>query len=680
MMNLKKIYDRLNTGKGRFTSGYFIPETWKSAGYERYTRSDSRKGEIMVDPYDFLADCIENHILSLAGAAGDYLTPLGLRDKYVRIEPGRSTIYSMFPRMFTSWEHGEDGILYSGTFLKAICRLPSLKDLGADIIYLLPVFKYGSRYNKGEIGSPYAVKDMYRLDENLHDPLLGDYSEELLEMEFKAFIEACHILGIKVMLDYAFRTVSRDSDLIAEHPDWFYWIDLKYARSFTVPSVKGVKRSLGLDDKSLEYLYSPKNLKDYLAQFVFSPSETDPQKWQDIVARRRQSGENILDLIEEEFGMTTMPGFSDVINDSQPPWTDVTYLKFYFDVHKKARQYIKDGQPPYIMQDGVCLKLYPGEAENTGLMDYIADVIPYYQDKYGIDGARIDMGHALTPALNMEIVARAKSRNRNFLLWSEDFDPGKSRIAKENGFHFINGYTWAVYKELEKPGFNKRLFSELLLKAEIPVIASLETADTPRAAYVHKDKRKIEQLVLMNCFLPNTVQLINNGFEVMEIQPMNLGLDNTEKGRYVLEQDDPMYGKLAFFDPYRIHWLSSEGEWMRKLLLKAARLKRRFIDILSVRENYVEQEVLLKSRKLTFIYYYCKKADKGVFFLANRDFSSGVRFNIVRLLPSQGGKSPGEVGIVYSDGELSEKTWTQNKNRLLKPGEIIIGEVQYGKE
>lgn len=678
MDNLNNIYKMLLSEKNRYKAEYFIPGTWIPAGYDRYAGDGGRKGEVSVNPYEFMADCIENQILSRAGASGDYLTPLGLREKDARVEPARSTIYSMFLRMFTSWEHGKEGDICPGTLLKAICRLPSLKELGIDIVYLLPIFKYGSRYNKGEIGSPYAIKDIYRLDENLHDPLLGDYSEDLIETEFKAFVEACHILGMKVMVDYAFRTVSRDSDLIAEHPDWFYWINIKHVRSFAAPSVKKVKKPLHLDDRSLYYLYTSKNLKDYLAQFVCSPGEADPEKWKVIVEKHRQSGENILDLIEENFGMTTAPGFSDVINDSQPPWTDVTYLRFFFDVHRKAGKYVEEGQPPYIMQDGVRLNFYPGEAKNTGLADYIAGVIPFYQERYGIDGARIDMGHALTPELNSEIIARAKRKNRNFLLWSEDFDPGKSHVSKENGFHFINGYTWAVYKDVEKPGFNKRLFNDLLLKAEIPVIASLETPDTPRAAHVHKEQRKMELLVLLNSFLPNTVQLINNGFEVMEIQPMNLGLDNTEKGRFVLEKEDPMYGRLAFFDPYRIHWLSGEGEWMRKLLLKATGLRKRFLDILSVRENYVEQAELLKSRKLTFIYYRRKEAGRGLFLLANRDFSSGARFNLGHMLPGQAGKGPWKADILYSDGEICEKTWTADKSRLLKPGEVVIGEVQYG--
>ncbi|NLJ40853.1 MAG: alpha amylase [Clostridiales bacterium] len=614
----------------------------------------------------------------------------------------------MLPRMFTAWPHGQNawpngsnillhksdirpyendlwhhgndkGNLYSGTFLKTICLLPYLKNLGTDVIYLLPVFKYSDRYKKGEIGSPYSIKDIYNLDKNLHDPLCGEYSNENLETQFKAFVEACHILDIRVMVDYVFRTVARDSHLIVDHPDWFYWIDKKFSQSFAPLRVEGVDKPMPMDDNTLGRLYTSKGIKGYLAQFVPCPRGIDPDKWTDIVRKHRETGENILDLIETEFGITTLPGFVDVVNDNQPPWTDVTYLKFYFDVHEKAKKYVPKDQAPYIMQDGVKLGVYPGKDENTGLMEYIAGVIPYYQDKFGIDGARIDMAHALPPKLNSEIIRRVKEKNRNFILWSEEFDPSKSDIAKENGFHFINGYIWSIYKYLEKPSFNKRLFKDMLIKSEIPVVASLETPDTPRAANVHKSKAKMELLVLLNSFLPNAVQFINNGFEMMEIQPMNLGLDNSGAGAFVLEKDDPRYGKLAFFDNFYLNWLDVDRKWMEQLLIKAQALRRRFLGIISKKENYIEQPELYRNRKLTCISYFDSDAEKGAFLLANRNFSYGARFNLSKLLPEELVKGKEQGNIVYINGIIRNNIWELDKNRVLKPGEIIIGEVNHGQ-
>lgn len=675
MENIRILLDKMNGARHRFKGKYFIPEGWNFTGYGAYTLDKERKGEININPYDFMIDCIEKCILPGTEKGGEFLTPLGCREGGSGVDLSKSTIYSMFPRMFTAWGHSEKREIHPGTFLKAICRLPYLKSLGIDIIYLLPVFKYSGKYKKGEIGSPYAIKNVYKLDENLHDPLLGQYTDPVLEMEFKAFVEACHMLGIHVMVDFVFRTVSRDNELMVEHPDWFYWIDARYNETFTTPEVDGIKRPMSLNDKSLSALYKSKGLKEYLAKFTGSPKELDPEKWEIVVQKHRQTGENILDCIETGFGITTAPGFSDVINDRQPPWTDVTYLRFYYDVHERAKKYVKDDQPPYIMQDGVCLNLYRGECENKELRDYISGVIPYYQGKYGIDGARIDMGHALSPELNKEIVAKAKASNLNFILWSEEFHPEKAEAAREDGFHFISGFIWAIYKELEKPGFNKKLIADTLMRSAIPITAALETPDTPRAALAHRDKRKLEQLMLLNCFIPNAIPFINNGMEVMEIQPMNLGLDNTEEGRFVLEKDDPMYGKLAFFDHYRIHWLNSEREWMQTLLAKAFGIRKRFLNIISRKSNYIEQPELLANRKITFLCYFDRETAKGVFFLANRNFKARARVSLENILPAQVRQEAASINLVYAGGDICDTSWSIKETRFLHPGEVIIGSI-----
>ncbi len=675
MDSLTIIYEKLKVGIGSKKDRYFIPEVWNTWGYEKYTRDTCREGEIIVDPFEFFSDCIRNQIQAPAvitpdnDGTGASSTALA-GSEHTSPVPTRMTMYSMFIRAATAWDHYQKECICPGTFLKALCLLPYLRSLGTGIIYLLPVFCCSDRYKKGETGSPYSIKNIYKLDRNLHDPLLGEYSEELLDTEFRAFVEACHLFGMKVMVDYVFRTVSRDSDLIVEHPDWFYWIKLEYAGTIVPPRIGRTKKIIPLDDRALELLYTTDGSKEYLKKFVFSPDRIDAGKWERLKNMYLDTGANILDLIEAEYGITTLPGFSDVINDSQPSWTDATYLRYYFDINEKAEKYITPDQPPSIMQDGVCLRLYPGRTANTELMEYIAGVIPYYQDKFSIDGVRLDMGHALTLELNREIIARAVEKNRDFLLWSEEFDPLKSGAAKDIGFHFINGTITSVYRGLEKPGFNKKLLENQLMRSQLPMIAAVETPDTPRAAWVHRDRKRLEQLIFLNSFLPNTVQFINNGFELMEIQPMNLGIDNTEEGRFVLDSTDPMYGRLAFFDYYRLHWLNEGREWVYKLLVKAGELRRKYIDIISVRENFIENKYTNKNNKLTLLLYLDRIAGKGVFLLANRDFSRRARLDLSRFLH----ESDGNIETVFSTAGNLRAGHSDRKTICLSPGEVVIAE------
>jgi glycosidase len=675
MKNLQIILNQLKQQRGSGTPSFFVPETWNTLQYTECNHDPKRPGEIKVDPYDFIIFCLENIISqwklpvydanpkALYFLSGGKNTPLT-----------QSVIYSMLPRMFTAWEHYHKGEICSGTFLKAICLLPYLKTFQVDIVYLLPVFEYSDKYKKGELGSPYAIKNIYKLDRNLHDPLLGGNAAEMIETEFKAFIEACHAMSIKVMLDFVFRTVSRDNDLITDHPDWFYWIDLQSNKTFTAPRVDKEAVHTLLNDEALNSLYTATNIKEYLGCFRFPPSQTDPAFWRRIAAESKQKGTNILELIEREFSMTTAPGFSDVINDPQPPWTDVTYLKFYQDTHRKARQYLDPKQPPYILQDGASLNQYHGERVNEELWEYVANIIPFYQQNFGIDGARIDMGHALPVELNEAIVSRAKNINPHFIFWSEEFDAAKAKTAKANGFHFISGFSWGIYKNLDKPDFNKKLFAETLFKSALPITAALETPDTPRLAAIYREKAKIVQLMMINCFIPNAVVFINNGLEVMETQPMNLGLDNTEAGRFALDERDPFYGKLAFFDNYCIHWLNGEQGWMRQLLTGMLDLRRRYANLITDPKCFIRsRHHVSKNNPLTFIGYFDRQSHQGLFMIVNRDFSAETKVRLNALIPWRLRKKGRSVNIINKNGTHCNEKLPMEEWQTLAPGASLIG-------
>ncbi|MCX8128666.1 MAG: alpha-amylase family glycosyl hydrolase [Clostridia bacterium] len=672
MENLLIVLEKIKSRKNGFSGNYYIPEVWNFCRYEKYTRDKGRSGEININPYEFMEFCLEKYIAGSGDKSRNYLMPLK-NHKNNRKNICNSNIYSMLPRMYTAWSHYNDGRICGGTFLKAICLLPYLKKLGIDVIYLLPIFEYSSRYKKGGLGSPYAIKNVYRIDRNLHDELLGEANQAILEIEFKAFVEACHILGIRVLADFVFRTAARDSDLIIEHPDWFYWIDLECSNSFKTPSVENVELCTGLSDSTLKNLYESTNLKSYISMFSLSPDKVCPEKWEKVKIQNESDGGNILELIEREFGLTTVPAFPGVLNDPQPPWTDITFLRFYYDLSEKGRMFAGQSDVPYIMQDGVCLNLYPGSDVNLDLWEYVSGAIPYFQDNFGIDGARIDMGHVLPLELNREIIKKAREKNPEFILWSEEFSVLNSGMAKKDNFDFISGYVWYFYKYLEETSFNKQLFLDTLKKSQIPVAAAIETPDTPRAVFLHKDKKKLEQIILINIFLPNAIPFINSGFEVMEIQPMNLGLDNTEEGRFVLAPGDPMYGRLAFFDEYCLHWLSDDRLWAEQILSKAYALRSFFKAVVTKKENFLWHHGLRKKSKTTCICYCDMESGKNMFLIANRSFSYRRRIKPEDLIPEKLFQDFKSATLFFSSGDICNIRWELGMDYFLKPGEVIIG-------
>jgi len=98
-----------------------------------------------------------------------------------------------------------------GTFEALEKDLPRIRDLGTDIVYLLPVHPIGEKNRKGELGSPYSISDYEKIN-----PELGTMDD------FKSLIRAIHAQGMKVMMDIVFNHTSYDSKLFNSHKTFFY--------------------------------------------------------------------------------------------------------------------------------------------------------------------------------------------------------------------------------------------------------------------------------------------------------------------------------------------------------------------------------------------------------------------------------------------------------------------------
>lgn len=135
-----------------------------------------------------------------AGATSNPYEPV----PYVKIKHPEwtkdATIYQINTRQFTA----------AGTFRAAEEQLPRLKDLGADIVWLMPVHPIGEKNRKGTLGSPYAVKDYYGV--NPEFGTLGD---------LKRFVKKAHELGMHVILDWVANHTAWDNNLVHEHPEWY---------------------------------------------------------------------------------------------------------------------------------------------------------------------------------------------------------------------------------------------------------------------------------------------------------------------------------------------------------------------------------------------------------------------------------------------------------------------------
>lgn len=112
-----------------------------------------------------------------------------------------SVIYQVYTRNFTK----------EGTFKALIKKLDYLKELGVDILYLLPISPIGLIARKGKLGSPYSIQNYLKINDELGS-----------ETDFVNLIKETHDKRMKLMIDIVFNHTSRDSWIKENHPEWMY--------------------------------------------------------------------------------------------------------------------------------------------------------------------------------------------------------------------------------------------------------------------------------------------------------------------------------------------------------------------------------------------------------------------------------------------------------------------------
>jgi 1,4-alpha-glucan branching enzyme len=97
-----------------------------------------------------------------------------------------------------------------GTFNAFSEHLGAIRDMGVDIIWLMPVNPIGEKNRKGSLGSYYSVKDYYGIN-----PEYGNMDD------FKSLVKKAHETGLKVIIDWVPNHSSWDNPLIIEHPEFY---------------------------------------------------------------------------------------------------------------------------------------------------------------------------------------------------------------------------------------------------------------------------------------------------------------------------------------------------------------------------------------------------------------------------------------------------------------------------
>ncbi len=111
-----------------------------------------------------------------------------------------SNLYEVNVRQYT----------HEGTFNAFAKHLPRLKDMGVQILWLMPIHPIGIEKRKGTLGSYYAIQN--------HKGVNPEFGTD---EDFKALVLKVHSLGMKIIIDWVANHTSWDNIWTKTNPEFF---------------------------------------------------------------------------------------------------------------------------------------------------------------------------------------------------------------------------------------------------------------------------------------------------------------------------------------------------------------------------------------------------------------------------------------------------------------------------
>lgn len=190
--------------------------------------------------------------------------------------PENRVIYEVFVRNFSP----------EGNFKGVERQIPRLKELGVDVIWLMPIYKLGDVGKWGTYSSPYAVKDYKAID-----PDNGSAAD------LRSLISAIHAAGMEVWFDWVGNHTSKDNVWVSSHPEY-------YGNNFYSPNGWNDVYQLDINNAAMheamidamQYWVSEFDIDGYRCDYASGPSE---EFWRKATSRVLKNGRRIAWLAED---------------------------------------------------------------------------------------------------------------------------------------------------------------------------------------------------------------------------------------------------------------------------------------------------------------------------------------------------------------------------------------------
>ena len=275
------------------------------------------------------------------------MVPCSFSAGAVSHQPENRVIYEVFVRNFSQ----------EGNFKGVEAQIPRLKELGVDVVWLMPIYTPGEEGKWGTYSSPYAVRDYKGLD--------PDYGTAA---DFRSLVNAIHENGMEIWLDWVANHTSKDNVWTKSNPGF-------YGSSFVSPNGWNDVYQLDFSNSAMhdamidamQYWVDEFDVDGFRCDYASGPTS---EFWRKATQRVLKNGERVAWLAED---------------DSKPElvsngWFDYNYA-WYF--HDRLLDFARGGTVDNLRNE--CLNLHNEEAyRGRSRMVYLSnhDVV---QDKGGTE-------------------------------------------------------------------------------------------------------------------------------------------------------------------------------------------------------------------------------------------------------------------------------------------------------
>ena len=195
--------------------------------------------------------------------------------------PENRVIYEVFVRNFSP----------EGNLKGVEAQIPRLKELGVDVVWLMPIYKLGDVGKWGSYSSPYAIKDYTAID-----------PDNGTEQDLRDLVKTIHDNGMEIWFDWVGNHTAMDNKWVTTNPEFYTHKDGDFVHPFG-GAWKDVyeldRNNEAMQDemvKSMQYWVDNFDIDGFRCDYASGPS---PELWRKTSECVLKDGKRVAWLAED---------------------------------------------------------------------------------------------------------------------------------------------------------------------------------------------------------------------------------------------------------------------------------------------------------------------------------------------------------------------------------------------